>query len=179
MADPGCLLSKEKGRDEGGEVKGGAIGVKPVVELFPVDMLPPGLVQVKPGGSVVLVDPTDATWPSRGEVKGERRGGGGIGAAEDDVWTSKAGGTVLIGDVIAFGFGRSADFFAAADMIIGRDPLTSMPSGELLPDSLPESSESLLEDELELLLEELERLCLSSDLAVMATGTPVAITGAG
>lgn len=68
---------------------------------------------------------------------------------------------------MAFGFGRSVAF-AAADMIIGRDAPTSIPSGELLPDSLPESSESLLDDELELLLEELDLLCLTPGLLAEA-----------
>jgi hypothetical protein len=85
---------------------------------------------------------------------------------------------------MAFGFGRSAAF-ATADMIIGRDAPTSIPSGELLPDSLPESSESLLDDELELLLEELDLLRLTSGLLAAeggggggtGGGTPVAITG--
>lgn len=172
LADPGCLLSREKGRDDGGEVRGGAIGVNPTLELFPDDMLPDGLVQVKPGDSAEDVAPATA---SLGEVKGERRGGGGIGTGEEDVCISMAGGTVFIGDVIAFGFGRPADF-AADDIIIGRVPPTSIPSGELLPDSLAESSESLLEEELELVLDELDRCCPSSTLAPTA-GAPVAITG--
>lgn len=78
---------------------------------------------------------------------------------------------------MAFGFGKSADFFAADDMMIGRDPPTSIPSGELLPDSLPESSESVLDEELELLEDELDRLCRSPDLPPTVGGTPVVITG--
>ena len=66
---------------------------------------------------------------------------------------------------------------AADDMIIGRDAPTSIPSGELLPDSLPESSESLLDDELELLLDELDLLRLASGLLAEEGGTPVAIKG--
>ena len=170
LADPGCLDNREKGRDDGGEVRGGAIGMNPVAELLPDDMLPDGFVQVNPGDSGSVVEA-----PSRGEVKGERRGGGGM--EDDGVCTSKAGGTVFIGDVMAFGFGKSADFFAADDMIIGRAPPTSIPSGELLPDSLPESSESLLDEELELLEDEVDRRCRSSDLGPTVGGTPVAITG--
>lgn len=74
LTDPGCLLSKEKGRDEGGEVRGGAIGVNPVLALPPADM-DPGLVQVNPGDSGNVVE---AAYPTRGEVKGESRGGGGM-----------------------------------------------------------------------------------------------------
>lgn len=90
-----------------------------------------------------------------------------------------SGGTVLIGDVMALGFGRSDDFFASDDIITGRDPPTSIPSGELLPDSLPESSESLLDDELELVLDELDLLCLSPSLVVPSAPVmlPVDITG--
>ena len=86
MAEPGCLLSREKGREEGGEVKGGAIGVNPVLEPFPDDILPDGLVHVNP--PVGESDCEEAAivvwvWPSLGEVKGERRGGGWTGTGED------------------------------------------------------------------------------------------------
>ena len=163
--------------------------MNPVLEPFPDDILPEGLVHVNPPSdccetAVVVV--VVWVWPSLGEVKGERRGGGWTWTGED-VCTSSAGGTVFIGDVMAFGFGRSAAL-AATDMMIGRGAPTSIPSGELLPDSLPESSESLLDDELELLLEELDLLRLTSGLLAAEEeggrggtrgggGTPVAITG--
>lgn len=60
------MLSKEKGREEGGEVRGGAIGVNPIPELFPEVILPEGLLHVKPGESLVAIPE-----PSLGEVKGE------------------------------------------------------------------------------------------------------------
>ena len=85
MAEPGCLLSREKGREEGGEVKGGAIGVNPVLEPFPDDILPDGLVHVNPpvGESDCDTAVVVWVWPSLGEVKGERRGGGWTGTGED------------------------------------------------------------------------------------------------
>jgi hypothetical protein len=89
LAEPGCLLSREKGREEGGEVRGGAIGVNPVLEPFPDDILPEGLVHVNPPKGESDCCETAAVvvvvwvWPSLGEVKGERRGGGWMETGED------------------------------------------------------------------------------------------------
>ena len=59
--------------------------MNPVLVLLPADILPDGFVQVKPEESEAVVGVPDPMCPSRGEVKGDRRGGGGMETVEDDV----------------------------------------------------------------------------------------------
>ena len=141
---PGMGFAKEeKGREEGGEERGGAMGMKPTEGE-----------EVWSPLSMCLLDQEKALNWEPGEVSGERRGGGVEDTPLVIAWISWGG--PFTGEVTAFGLTSPLTELPAVVTIGTGPPIFMAPAllrSELLLDSLPESSESLLLDELELLEE--------------------------
>ena len=138
---PGMGLAKEeKGREAGGEERGGAMGMKPMEGEEVSSLL-----------SVCLLDQEKALSWALGEMRGERRGGGVEDTPLVMAWISCGG--PFTGEVTAFGFSNPLIELPAVVTIGTGPPIFMVPTSELLLESLPESSESLLLEELELLEE--------------------------
>lgn len=140
---PGTGFAKEeKGREVGGEERGGAMGMKPTVGEEVSSLL-----------SACLLDQEKALSWEPGEVSGERSGGGVEDTPLVIAWINWGGGP-FTGEVTAFGFSNPLVELPAV-VTMGTGPPILMPRtssrSELLLESLPESSESLLLEELELL----------------------------